>query len=109
MGKTACAINVTQCEKYGIPYGVYLYSYATTTAQIDSEVQHVLRLLKGHHPTLPVYIDIEENAQFKLGSSVLCSFANRFCEKVRGAGYKARLYSATSYWNKYFNNSQSNI
>lgn len=98
------AYNVAQCEKYGIPYGVYLYSYATTTSQIDSEVQHVLRLLKGHSPKLPVYIDIEENAQFALGADVLSSFANRFCDKVSSAGYKAGLYSSTSYWEGYFSN-----
>ena len=28
--------NVSQCEKLGIPYGVYLYSYATSTSQAAS-------------------------------------------------------------------------
>lgn len=96
------AYNVAQCEKYGIPYGVYLYSYATTTEQIDSEVRHTLRLLQGHTPALPVYIDMEDNTQLRLGTETLCAFANRFCDQIAAAGYKAGLYSSTNCWNRFF-------
>ena len=94
--------NVSSCESLGIPYGVYLYSHADTTSEIDGEVQHVLRLLKGHKPTLPVYIDIEENKQFALGGAVLSGFAERFCSQIKKAGYKSGLYTSTSHWNAYF-------
>ena len=94
--------NVSSCESLGIPYGVYLYSHADTSSEIDGEVQHVLRLLKGHKPTLPVYIDIEENKQFALGGAVLSEFAKRFCSRIKSAGYKSGLYTSTSHWNAYF-------
>ena len=94
--------NASSCESLGIPYGVYLYSHADTTSEIDGEVQHVLRLLKGHKPTLPVYIDIEENKQFALGGAVLSEFAKRFCSQIKKAGYKSGLYTSTSHWNAYF-------
>ena len=94
--------NVSSCESLGIPYGVYLYSHADTSSEIDGEVQHVLRLLKGHKPTLPVYIDIEENKQFALGGAVLSGFAERFCSQIKKAGYKSGLYTSTSHWNAYF-------
>ena len=94
--------NASSCESLGIPYGVYLYSHADTTSEIDGEVQHVLRLLKGHKPTLPVYIDIEENKQFALGGAVLSGFAERFCSQIKKAGYKSGLYTSTSHWNAYF-------
>ncbi len=94
--------NASSCESLGIPYGVYLYSYADNTSEIDGEVQHVLRLLKGHKPTLPVYIDIEENKQFALGGAVLSEFAKRFCSQMKSAGYKSGLYTSTSHWNAYF-------
>lgn len=94
--------NVSSCESLGIPYGVYLYSHADNTSEIDGEVQHVLRLLKGHKPTLPVYIDIEENRQFALGGAVLSGFAERFCSQIKKAGYKSGLYTSTSHWNAYF-------
>ena len=94
--------NASSCESLGIPYGVYLYSHADNTSEIDGEVKHVLRLLKGHKPTLPVYIDIEENRQFALGGAVLSGFAERFCSQIKKAGYKSGLYTSTSHWNAYF-------
>ena len=94
--------NASSCESLGIPYGVYLYSYAENTSEIDGEVQHTLRLLQGHKPTLPVYIDIEENIQFALGGSVLSTLATRFCSQIKNAGYKSGLYTSRSHWNTYF-------
>ena len=52
--------NVSECERLGIPFGVYLYSYAANDAQAKSEAEHALRLLKGHKLSYPVYIDFEE-------------------------------------------------
>lgn len=91
--------NVAQCEKYGIPYGVYLYSYATDADGAASEANHVLRLIQGHTLTLPVYLDMEENGQRAKGSSTVVSIATTFCSAIRAAGYNAGIYSSTSWWN----------
>ena len=40
--------NVEGCIKNGIPFGVYLYSYAKTNAEIDSEVKHTIRLVEPY-------------------------------------------------------------
>ena len=46
--------NVSECERLGIPYGVYLYSYANTLAKAKSEAQHAnshfLRPAGPHFP-----------------------------------------------------------
>lgn len=52
--------NVEACTRLGIPFGVYIYSYAMTDEEARSEAQHVLRLLEGYEPTLPVYLDLED-------------------------------------------------
>ena len=39
--------NMDECERLGIPYGVYLYSYALDYYDAASETAHALRLLKG--------------------------------------------------------------
>ena len=39
--------NVKGCIDNNIPYGVYIYSYATTVAAAKGEADHVLRLIKG--------------------------------------------------------------
>ncbi len=67
--------NVKECERLGIPYGVYLYSYADSVAHANSEVAHAKRLLKGHKPQYPVYIDLEEErygAFAKKAADIFC-------------------------------------
>ena len=49
--------NITECERLGIPYEVYLYSYADTNAHIQSEIAHIKRLLAGRN--VRVWLDIE--------------------------------------------------
>ena len=41
--------NANECTRLGIPFGVYIYSYATSTAQASSEADHVLRLIQGYN------------------------------------------------------------
>ena len=41
---TQFARNLSECERLGIPHGVYLYSYAGTETQAKSELAHILRL-----------------------------------------------------------------
>lgn len=55
--------HVSNCEKYGIPYGVYLYSYALNRSNAQSETAHILRLIKGKKLSYPVYIDLEDSSQ----------------------------------------------
>lgn len=90
--------NAAACEKLGIPYGVYLYSYATNSTMVKSEISHTLRLLKGHHISLPVFYDMEDNDQSVLSASALCNIANQYCAGIAAAGYKAGIYSSKSWW-----------
>ena len=94
--------NVTECERLGIPYGVYLYSYANTLDKARSEAQHVLRLLNGHTPTYPVYYDLEDNNTVAtLSSSMKAQISQIFCDTVSAAGYKVGIYSNLDWWTNY--------
>ncbi len=98
--------NVEACEELGIPYGVYLYSYATSTTEAQSEANHVLRLLEGHTPSLPVYLDLEDssitsactNAQILASTKV-------FCDAIEDAGYEAGIYANKNWWTNYLTSS----
>ena len=64
------ANNVEKAEKLGMPWGVYLFSYACSTSEAKSELAHIDRLLKeqkekGYLPTLPIAIDIEPTNSVK--------------------------------------------
>ena len=89
--------NVRECERLGIPYGVYLYSYADTVAHIKSEIEHAKRLLKGHKPQYPVYIDLEEWPNGELATKA----ADMFCKAIKAAGYVAGVYSFESFYNQF--------
>jgi GH25 family lysozyme M1 (1,4-beta-N-acetylmuramidase) len=51
--------SVSECERLGLPYGVYLFGYAENMAMVNSEIAHVKRQIKGRKPRYPVYYDIE--------------------------------------------------
>lgn len=94
--------NVTECERLGIPYGVYLYSYADTLEKARSEAQHVLRLLDGHTPVYPVYYDLEDDKTVAtLSSSMKAQISQIFCDTVSAAGYKVGIYSNLNWWKNY--------
>lgn len=86
--------NVSECERLGIPYGVYIYSYAQDVEWALSEAEHVLRLLKGHKPYYPVYFDMEDETTEECDHAAI---ATAFCNKITEAGYKVGVY-ANKYW-----------
>ena len=98
---TQWARNVAECERLGIPYGVYLYSYADSTAKASSEADHVLRLLQGHNPTYPVYYDLEDDMVLNVSASMKGQIAKTFCDKIEAAGYQVGIYSNTTWFNNY--------
>ena len=93
--------NVNGCIANNIPFGVYLYSYATNltgNASIQSEIEHCKRQLdKISKKPFCVYIDMEDASTEKLGKDRLTYFAEEFCEKIKDMGYKAGVY-ANQYW-----------
>lgn len=95
------ARNVAECERLGIPYGVYLYSYANTLQKAESEAQHVLRLLQGHSPSFPIYYDLEDILVERLSSSMKGQIAQIFCDKIAAAGYKVGIYSNLNWWTNF--------
>lgn len=91
--------NVEACERLGIPFGVYIYSYALTDEQALSEAQHVIRLLAGHNPTLPVYLDLEDSGTTgTLTCAAILRHTKIFCEAIEAAGYIPGVYATTSWW-----------
>lgn len=99
--------NMNECERLGIPYGVYLYSYATNDEQANSEADHIIRMLQGRNPSIGVYIDIEDTATYSAaginiystdGRNKLTRWANIVVDKVSSHGYKAGVYANLNYF-----------
>lgn len=96
------AANVRKAEELGMPWGVYLFSYACSTSDAKSELAHIDRLLKeqkakGYLPTLPVAIDIEptDTVKNKGGwtSANLTNVATIVLDGLKNLGYYPMIYT----------------
>ena len=96
--------NVKNCKKYGIPYGIYIYSYATTVSQAKSEFNHVMRLIQGHMLNFPIYLDVEDATQKKLAKAskaALAKIINTFIQLIHNQGYEVGIYANLDWWTNY--------
>ena len=93
--------NIRGCKENGIPFGIYLYSYATTTEKAKSEAEHVLRLIKDVDFDLPVFLDLEEEQIRRLGKARILEIAKTFCEIIEKAGYTYGTYSNKTWFTDY--------
>lgn len=104
--------NVSECVRLGIPFGVYLYSYAMTPAAAKSEAEHVLRLISGYKLSYPVFYDLENEGgtynQASLSSKELGDIAETFCNTISSAGYDVGIYANTNWFTNILTDSRFN-
>ncbi len=95
------ADNIKGCKENEITYGIYIYSYATTTEMAKSEANHVLRLIRetDANPTMPIYYDLEDKTQENLSKKKLGDIAETFAGEINKAGYKVGVYASLYWWN----------
>lgn len=90
--------NVKECDRLGIPWGAYLYSYAMTVEEAEDEAKHVLRLLEGKKPLYPICFDMEDADGYKakrggLSKDLATEICMKFCSTIESNGYYAMLYA----------------
>lgn len=56
------AHNISELNRLGVPYGIYLYTYASTEADGVEDAEQTLNLIKKYNikPTYPIYFDLED-------------------------------------------------
>lgn len=89
--------NADECTRLGIPFGVYIYSYAKTIDGIKSEAAHALRLIKPYKLSYPVYLDLEEPG-LEEGAVIR---ARVFGDIIEKAGYWCGIYANLNWWENY--------
>lgn len=100
--------NMDECERLGIPYGVYIYSYAMTMQETESEISHTLRMLKGHNPVRGVWFDMEDADEYKKNHgmdvyseedrTLLTDICIRFIDEMHSRGYITGVYANYDYY-----------
>lgn len=99
--------NISECKRFGIPFGIYWYSYADTPALAKEEGADVVAKLKqfGVNPSdlaYPVYYDLEkwtwEGHKPPTDPNVYNNIVNNWYSALQSGGYKnLGVYSYTSY------------
>lgn len=105
--------NISECKRLGIPFGVYVFSYAESAADGASEGADVVNLLRqaGVNPgdlSYPVFYDLENwtytGHKSPTSPSVYDGMVNSWYGKLQAAGYNnLSVYSYTSYLNSALN------
>ena len=98
--------NMRECERLGIPYGVYIYSYCLNIEEARSEAAHALRMIKGFNPVLGVWFDMEDADGYKRNhglvpeqnGELLTDFCIEFMNIIKDAGYITGVYASYSYF-----------
>lgn len=107
--------NISECKRLGIPFGIYMYSYAENSGNAASEGADVASLLRkaGVNPNdlqYPVYYDLEAwswtGHAHPTSPAVYDGIVNAWFSQLRNAGYSnLAVYSYTSYLNNELNSS----
>lgn len=90
--------NIAECERVGMPYGIYIYSYALNPDMAHSEARHVLRMVGKHKPSYPIYYDLEDaKTTGTLSNEAILNIAKAFVADIESAGFWAGIY-ANLHW-----------
>lgn len=101
--------NADECTRLCIPFGVYIYSYATSIGQAKSEAEHVLRLIKGYKLDYPVYYDLEDSPTTgKCSNELIADMAEVFANIIQANGFWCGVYASTYWWNSKLTDSRFN-
>lgn len=95
------AANVAGCEKYGIPYGFYHYSYADSVKEAKKEARYFLSVIKKYNPEYPIVLDIENDHFKSMSRKQVTNIILAFVKEIENAGYYVSIYSFAKFFNDY--------
>lgn len=101
--------NISECNRLGIPCGVYWFSYAYTEELAHNEAKYCLEAIAPYKVDYPVAYDFEydsvgnaEKVGVKITKEMASSFARAFLGDIEAAKYYAMLYTNADYLTRYF-------
>ena len=95
--------NIAKCEKLGIPWGLYWYSYALSEAQARQEAEACLKFLAGRKPRLGVWFDMEDADGYKAKNGfpeneTINAMCKAFCAAMEDARNRTGVYASLSWF-----------
>lgn len=97
---------IDECEKRGIPYGLYIYQYAGNNDESLSEAAHIREWYNKCNPTMGLYLDIEDADGYKAAHEIdyhdTQEFALTWLDALSDITAKG-IYASHSWLNDYMN------
>lgn len=101
--------NISECNRLGIPCGVYWFSYAYSEEMARKEAEYCLKAIKPYRVELPVCFDFEYDSVAKskviINKTLATKLVHAFCGTIEAAGYYAMNYTNKDYLSRYFDES----
>lgn len=102
--------NVSECNRIGLPIGIYWFSYALSAAGAAREAAVCLETIKPYSIDFPVAFDLEydnvdryaKNNGVSIGMKLASEMARSFCRAIQNAGYAAMNYANADYLRRCF-------
>ena len=101
--------NISECNRLGIPCGIYWFSYAYTEAMAIREAEYALAAVEPYKLEYPIAFDYEgASVDYAKKNGVVpdkahvSALARAFCKRLEQAKYYAMVYTNPSYLSQYF-------
>lgn len=101
--------NVAECERLGIPYGLYWFSYALTPEMARREAEYLSDFVGKHKPSYPLVYDFEYDTVahavkngVKISRDFVLNCTEQFCHRLEELGLYAMFYCNNDYYQRYY-------
>lgn len=101
--------NISECNRVGIPCGIYWFSYAYTEAMAVREAEYALAAVEPYKLDYPIAFDYEgASVDYAKKNGVVpdkahvTALANAFCGRIEQAKYYAMVYTNPAYLSQYY-------
>ncbi len=99
--------NIKKAKKAGLKVGVYVYTSASSSKEVQKQAEFVRKELKKEKLDFPIVYDFEswdEIQEYKLNKYDLMNYVNIFNNEVKKDGYEVMLYGSKLYLEKAWDN-----
>lgn len=98
--------NYKECQKLGIPTGIYIYNYCNSVETLRKEIKGVLEYLEDRVLQMPIYLDMEDKSIKVEGKEILTQQCIEFTKLIEAEGYRAGIYANLDWFKNYIDTSK---
>lgn len=101
--------NIKECNRLGIPVGIYWFSYALNEDMARQEAKYALAAVKNYRLEYPISFDLEYDTLdyakkngINIDKRLATNMVKSFCSEIEAAKYYAMNYTNQDFINNHF-------